>query len=185
MQEHQHVIRVLQQAKQAAERGDIMALKRLSDQTIHAATIYQDTDNVLVAILVYALGKLLERKHVFSHKDFDNYLKYYLKTITFSQTCIRKDDCNAFRNRIKDMMNVPGLSREIKSSVKDVFHKARINKASKVYEHGISMEATARLLGISLWELAEYTGQTRIADMKLGSTVDIPTRIKKAMEIFE
>lgn len=184
MQEHQHVIKVLQEAKQAAERGDIVALKRLSDQTIHATTIHQDTDNVLVAIVVYALGKLLERKHVFSHKDFDKYLQYYLKTITFSQTCIKKDDCNAFRNRIKEMMNVPGLSKEMKSVVKDVFHKARINKASKVYEHGISMEATAKLLGISLWELAEYAGQSRVSEYKENKTVDVAIRVKRAMEIF-
>jgi len=184
MQEHQHVIRVLQKAKEAALKEDIIALKKLSDQTIHATTIHQDTDNVLVAIVVYALSKLLERKHNFSSKDFDKYFKYYLKTIDFSTVCIRKDDCDAFRNRVKDMMNVPGLSRELRNSVKDVFHKARINKASKVYEHGVSMAATAKLLGISLWELAEYTGQTHVSDVKYNATVDVRERVKTAMEIF-
>lgn len=185
MHEYVHVIKVLQKAKKAALDEDTVELKRLSDQTIHSTTIHQDTDNVLVAIVVYALGKLIERKHVFSHKDFDKYLDYYLKTIDFSITCVKKDDCNAFRNRISEMMKVQGLSKELKHAVKDVFHKARINKASKVYEHGISMEATAKLLGISLWELAEYTGQSRVSEYKENKTVDINTRIKNAMEIFE
>ena len=185
MQEHQHVIQVLQQAKIAAMEEDIVALKKLSDQTIHATTIHQDTDNVLVAIIVYSLSKLLERKHNFSNKDFDKYFKYYLKTLDFSKTCIRKDDCDAFRDRVKDMMNVPGLSRELKSSIKDVFHKARINKASKVYEHGVSMAATAKLLGISLWELAEYVGSGNTAEYKENKTSSVSERIKTAMEIFQ
>jgi hypothetical protein len=184
MQEHKHVVEVLQQAKEAAKKKDIITLKRLSDQTIHATTIYKDTDNVLVAILIYALSKLLEREESFDHKDFDKYLKYYLNTIDFSKTCVKKDDCDSFRDRVKEMMNVPGLSTEIKRSVKDVFRKARINKASKVYEHGISMEATAKLLGISLWELAEYTGQSGVHESREGKTLSVRDRVKNAMEIF-
>jgi len=46
------------------------------------------------------------------------------------------------------------------------------------------MEATAKLLGISLWELAEYTGQTSISDMNQGKTLDVKKRIKSAMEFF-
>jgi len=184
MQEHKHVITVLKEAKEAAKRGDVAALKKLSDQTIHSTAIHQDTDNVLVAIIVYSLGKLIERKHNYSHKDFDNYLSYFLKTLDFSRVCIKKDDCDSFRNRVAEMMRVPGLSEEIRKSVQSVFHKARINKASKIYEHGISMGATAKLLGVSIWDLTGYTGQKGVADTKLGATVDVRTRVKNAMEIF-
>lgn len=184
MQEHNHVVRVLEAAKKAAKRGDVVELKRLSDQTIHATAIHQDTDNVLVAIVVYSLAKLLERRHSYSHEDFDRYLNYYLKTVDFSKTCIKKDDCDAFRNRIADMMKVRGLAENLKRSVRDVFQKARINKASKVYEHGISMGATAKLLGISLWDLSSYVGQSTISDMKEGKTLDVATRAKKALAFF-
>ena len=46
------------------------------------------------------------------------------------------------------------------------------------------MEKTAKLLGISLWELAEYSGQTNISEHKLGKTIDVKDRARTAMEIF-
>jgi predicted transcriptional regulator len=81
-------------------------------------------------------------------------------------------------------MQVRGLESNLKRSVQDVFQKARINKASKIYEHGISMGATAELLGISLWDLSSYVGQSTISDMKEGKTVDVRTRVKNVMEFF-
>ena len=185
MQEHEHVENLLQKAKEAARKDDIAELRNLSDQTIHAAAIHQDTDNVLVAVILYSLSKLIERKESYSEKDFNKYLNYYLKTIEFSRVCISKDDCSLFRNRINEVMKVPGLSKNLKQSIQDVFRKARINKASKIYEHGISMEATANLLGISLWELAEYSGQVQGHDMGFNEAIDIKKRIKTAMEFFE
>lgn len=184
MHEHSHVINVLKEAKKAAQIGDIVALKRLSDQTIHMTAIHQDTDNVLVAIVVYSLAKLLERRHSYSDKDFEKYLNYYLKTIDYSVNCIGKDKCELFRNRVKEIMQVKELESNLKRSVQDVFQKARINKASKIYEHGISMGATAKLLGISVWELSSYIGQSTIADMKEGKTLDAATRAKRALAFF-
>ena len=61
---------------------------------------------------------------------------------------------------------------------------AKINKASKIYEHGISMEKTAKILGITLWELAEYSGRTGIGNVNLGVTMQLDDRIKLAEEIF-
>jgi len=72
----------------------------------------------------------------------------------------------------------------LKIYIKDVFRKAQINKASRIYEHGISMEKTAKILGISVWELSEYVGKTRIDDINLGITTPIRKRIKLAEEVF-
>lgn len=184
MQEHDHVIKVLEEAEEAAKAGDIFKLRSLSDQTIHSAAIYQDTDNIMVAVIIYSLSKLLERKGTYSDKDFKKYFDYYLKTIEYSKNCIGKNKCELFRESINELTEVPGLSKNIRKNMQDVLQKARINKASRIYEHGISMGATAKLLGITLWELSNYTGQTAISDMKEGDTLDIKTRTKKALEFF-
>ena len=185
MQEHKHVAHVLEEAKKAALSGDVVALRNLSDQTIHATAIHQDTDNVLVAVLVYALSKLIERKASYSGRDFSKYLNYYFKTIDYSINCVHKDKCDLFRNRIGEIMDVPGLESSLKKTVQDVFEKARINKASRVYEHGISMGTTAKLLGISLWDLSGYVGQSSISEMEEANTISVKLRVKKAMEFFE
>jgi hypothetical protein len=82
----------------------------------------------------------------------------------------------------KDLSKVSG---NFKKHIQYVFRKAKINKASRIYEHGISMEKTSKLLGISIWELAEYAGHTRIGDVNLSITLPIKQRIKFAMEIFK
>jgi hypothetical protein len=77
------------------------------------------------------------------------------------------------------------VSKDLKYYIQDVFRKAQINKASKIYEHGISMEKTANLLGITVWELANYAGQRpEISEQKEIKTVSVKERIKLAMGMF-
>ena len=72
----------------------------------------------------------------------------------------------------------------MKKNIQDVFRKASVNKASRIYEHGISMGKTAKLLGITMWELADYAGKTGISDVSESKTLDVKSRIKLAMEMF-
>ena len=62
MQEKENVIDILEKTKSAVEREDILLLKDLSNRTIHTASIYADSDNIAVAVAVYSLSKILERK---------------------------------------------------------------------------------------------------------------------------
>jgi len=99
---------------------------------------------------------------------------------------LKKDDEIHLREHIQDIRKkIDGLSGNLKRYIQDVFRKASINKASKIYEHGISMEKTARLLGISIWELASYAGQKDIANEDFGKTINTKQRIKLALEMFE
>jgi len=47
------------------------------------------------------------------------------------------------------------------------------------------MEKTAKLLGITMFELANYAGQTGISNVPLSQTYDVNSRIKLAMKMFE
>ena len=69
--------------------------------------------------------------------------------------------------------------------IKDVFKKAEVNKAFKMYEHGLSTEATANLLGVSLWDLSSYIGQSHIGDAHVAITMPVAERVKIAEGIFE
>jgi len=98
---------------------------------------------------------------------------------------LEKNNIDLFRNEVN--MNrklIQQLSGNLKKNIDYVFRKAKINKASRIYEHGISMEKTAKILGISIWELAEYAGKTGVGDVNLAVTMPIRNRIKLAEEIF-
>jgi len=46
------------------------------------------------------------------------------------------------------------------------------------------MERTARLLGVTLYELASYAGEKESPKILETKAIDVKTRIKTAMEIF-
>ena len=66
-----------------------------------------------------------------------------------------KDDVKVFRKEIISVRKDIHIFGPLKEYIQEVFRKAYINKASRIYEHGISRAETAGLLGVTQWELAE------------------------------
>ena len=184
MQEKDNVLRILKETKRAVKSEDNVKLKELSNQTIHTASIYQDADNIAIAVLIYALSKILERKNFQQYRNYHRFFRRFMICIDRAISALEKNQDNYLRAQLtcirKEINNLTG---NLKKHVKEVFRKAEINKASRIYEHGISMQQTAHLLGISVWDLAEYTGATGIGDVNLGITMPEKERIKMLEEI--
>ena len=186
MIEKEHILSVLRKTKAAVGKENILKLKHLSNQTIHSASIQQDPDSIAIAVIIYSLSKIIERKKYTYYKEWPKFHKVYITSIDKAISSLQKDDLKQFRLHLDTIRKEIGrLSGKFKKYIQDVFKKAEINKASRIYEHGISMEQTAGLLGITLWELAEYAGQTGISDVDLSVTLPIRERIKQAEEIFK
>ena len=185
LDEHNHLVELLKNAKNAAEREDTRESKKLSDQTVHSTSIYQENEYILVSVIIYSLSKIIEKGKRYYRENYESYFKDYMKIIDQSISLLEKHKYNEFREQISLMLKSDDLSGDLKRHLESLFRKARINKASNVYEHGISMEKTAKLLGISMWELAEYSGQTPISEYNLGKTISVAERVKNAMEMFE
>jgi hypothetical protein len=186
MQEADNVLRILQETKVALERDDSFSLRSLSNQTVNTSTLTQDPDNIAVAVIVYSLSKIVERQDYRSllgwKKFYDNVLLYLDKSIKD----IEKREYGKFREDFKAIRgSIDNLSGKLKKYIKEVLRTAEVSKASRLYEHGISMEQTANLLGITLYELAEYVGKTGISEVPENRTMGTKERIKLAMDIFE
>ncbi len=185
MEEVEHVIAVLKSVKQALQNEDVLKLKDLSNQTIHSASTSQDEGSITIAVLVYTLSKLLERKEYMKIKNWNNFLK---KFNSFLDLAILSLKSQKPENYVYDLEKarkaITSISINLKPYIEEVIRKASINKASKIYEHGISMEQTARLLGITQWELSEYSGQTNVSDVNYNKTLDVKKRAKMALEFF-
>ncbi|PIN77935.1 hypothetical protein COV15_00980 [Candidatus Woesearchaeota archaeon CG10_big_fil_rev_8_21_14_0_10_34_12] len=185
MQEKENVLDILKGVRTAVKDDDSRKLRELSDRTIHSSSIFQDGDNIAVAVIVYSLAKILERKNYRGYGGWKGFLKKYMKNIDWAIKALENDNLEDFREAIKAVrLTINGLSGSFKLSIQELFKKAEINKASRIYEHGVSMEATAKLLGISMWDLAEYAGNTGIGDVDLGVTMPEKQRVKLGMEIF-
>lgn len=184
MKERDNILRILEQTLYAIQNDNPAALEDLSDQTIHAATT-GDEDNILIAVIVYSLGKILSRQDYRTLKGWDGFQKIIISSLKCSINDIKQGNDNKFRKDflfIKKAINK--ISGKLKTYIKDVFKRAEIHKASRIHEHGISVEKTAKMLGITMFDLQNYTGQTGISDVPLNQTIDVKTRIKYLEELF-
>ncbi len=187
MIEKENILYLLKETLSSLSNNDFLKLKNLSNRTVHSSSIDQDGSSILVAVILYSLSKILERDFYKEDPAWDVFYKKVLKYLSEAIVFLENDDIKNFRRSLKLIRaNIDKLSGNLKIYISDVFRKAEINKASKIYEHGISMEKTAKLLGISLWELANYSGQKLVFEKNNESkTVDIKSRIKLVKKFFE
>jgi len=186
MIEKEHVLNVLKEVKKAVENNDLIKLKDMSNQTLHSASIYQDADNIAIAVIIYVLSKILERTKYRNYPNWPSFLSAFMHHIDKAVEYLEKDNLPLFEKELKLIRkDVNHLSGGFKKDIQDVFQKASINKASRIYEHGISIEKTSKLLGISIFELAEYAGGTGVSEVDIGISIPVKTRIKNALEMFD
>jgi len=186
MKEVSHIIGILTRAKYALEQGDTGQLRDLSDRTIHSASVYQHTDYILLATVIYTLSKLLERREKIKIKNWNEFIRGVGNLLSLAVSSIQRNKYKQFiRVLIKTKNYIENSSSEIKPYVSELLRKASINKASKVYEHGISLSKTTKLLGVTPWELSEYIGGKESSELKLNKTLEVKDRISLAMEFFK
>lgn len=185
MEEVEHIIEVLESTKKALVANNALELKELSDQTIHSASVVQDAGSTTLAVLIYVLSKLIERKNNYKIKSWNKFVKKFNGFISLSILAVKENNQEKYENYLENARNsMATISVNLKPYIQEVIRKASINKASKIYEHGISMEQTAKLLGITQWELSEYTGQKNMTNYHKDLTLDVRKRALMALEFF-
>jgi hypothetical protein len=187
MEERENVLRIFEETKESLKRGDSAKIKSLSNQTINTASLTHDPGNIAAAVVVYSLSKILEREDYKSLPGWNKFYKEYVKCIDQIIIALKKKDDESARKYLAQIRKAISTTSggRLKENITDVFRRASINKASRIYEHGISLERTAKLLGINMYELAEYAGGNKeITDAPENKTIDAKSRIKIAMEMF-
>lgn len=187
MIEKENVLRILREAISCLERNDHSSLGDLSNQMVHSSSVSQDGSTITLAVILYSLGKIFERNSYKEYSGWDGYYKKILNKLNDAVFFLEKDDIKNFRKSLKNIrVQIDKISNDFKSHISDVFRKAKLNKAFKIHEHGISMEKTSKLLGISLWELASYAGQKSFGVVdKTSERVSVKERIKLVEDFFE
>ena len=74
MKETDNILRILKETKEAFEKNDSAKIKSLSNQTTNTASLTRDPDNIAVAVIVYSLGKIIERE---DYKNLPGWKKFY------------------------------------------------------------------------------------------------------------
>lgn len=172
------ILEVLDQVLAALQAQDHHALGELSNHVIHDASIFQDEDSVTFAVLVYALSKVVQRCC-----DEGMSCVNFPPLLTKAKEALEAGKFDDYRAVIRTTLDeTKKVDEKLKLYITEVMEKARVKKASKMHEHGISLARTAELLGISQWELQDYIGKTRIQEAHLG--ISAQDRLKRARGWF-
>ncbi|MEM3141554.1 MAG: hypothetical protein QXX55_02070, partial [Candidatus Pacearchaeota archaeon] len=164
MYERENILRIFIETKNAISTRDSAKIKDLSNQTTNSAALTHDPDNIAAAVIVYSLSKIIERTDYRKLPGWNKFYGVYVNCIEKIIEALKKKNDEEYRKQIKKIRKaINALSGKLKLYILEVFRRASINKASRIYEHGISMERTAKLLGITLFELASYAGEKEAA----------------------
>jgi len=179
------IIKILRKAIPTIRKEDVYALKDLSNNTVHDASIFQDKDSILVAIIIYALSKIIARSQGRTD-EWDEAKDEIIKEIERMHTFLQEDKSDEYKSKVKKLLSVMGkLDKDLHLYIEDIFEKARIIKGAKLYEHGISLGRVADFLGISQWELMSYVGKTQIVDRYVEEVIPVNIRLDHAKKIFK
>jgi len=180
------ILDILKGSLKAIRKNDIIELKDLSNHTIHNASIFQDPHSVSTAVLMYSLSKIFERSR---YRDYDDWNLFYdtcISDLQMAALALSKDKEKEYEKYITDLLKVMNkLDSKLRVYIEEVFDRAKISKGSRLHEHGLSLGRTAKILGVSEWELMDYTGKTGIADVKLSLSKNIDERLKLARSLFK
>jgi hypothetical protein len=178
------LLKVLKKAQRYINKGDSKQLKDLSDYTIHNASIFQDSDSLSMAVVIYAFSKLLERWG--SESEYAEQARNLLGSVYFS---LEQDKTDEYRDKMKKVFEfASSVEKEFKLYIEKVVEKAQIKKGSRLYEQGLSVARAADLLGIGQWELMSYIGKTRIHDETLPAAeamTSVEQRLAYARSLFD
>ncbi|MBW6442578.1 hypothetical protein K0A97_02230 [Patescibacteria group bacterium] len=186
MYERENILRIFQETKNAVVKKDSREIRRLSDQTTNSASLTHDPDNIAAAVIVYSLSEMLERGDYEKLPGWEKFYRLYLDSIDKIIEALKNKDDNSYRENISKIREfIEKLSGKLKENIQEVFRRASIDKASKIYNHGISMGITAKLLGVTLFELTDYARGNKFHEISGENALNVKTRIKFAMDIFK
>lgn len=163
------------------EEKDIFELKELSEHTTHDASIYQDIDSVQIAIVTFALYKLLERGVEIS----DVYYKRIDEEFHQAYHALTANDFHGYNEHVQNLFFiVKKIDQRASTYIEEVVDKARITKGSKLFEHGLSAKRAAEIMGVSEWELLGYIGRTQVIERYKTGGTSAPERLRFALGLF-
>ncbi|MEM3609680.1 MAG: hypothetical protein QXO21_05355 [Candidatus Anstonellales archaeon] len=160
---------------------DIKGLKQIVAVSTYNLGTKRDKSYLLLGILSYALGKVLQKESFFNTKDgyFYNTIKDYLimtKHMSHENEIIKV--CEKILALIIEFENID------KKYAKSIIQKAKLKIGSTLYAQGFSLATASELSEENQDDLMTYIGNTLFAD-RLKESLDLKERLNRISELVE
>ena len=182
------VLFVLKQILKYIDTKNFAEILKLSDYTIHSASVFQDRLSNMLAISTYSLGYILqnEKMRKKSGEEFFKFVNAIREMISIAINQLEKNDIVGFDIKMKQILReIARMDFRFGEHIEFVIKKAKLEKATKIIEHGISTGRVADILGLNEWELMEYLGERRFHDNVLTITKSVEERMNAAKKLFK
>lgn len=180
------ILRVLRKTKGALEAGDYEKVQDLSNHVIHNASIYQDELSLKTAVFIYSLGKTMGTAKIREEEEFPHFSRKIKRKIDRLIKSLKQEKRDEASNLLKEAISeVSELDDSFGTHLKKVIIGSKIKKASKIYEHGISLGRAAEIVGLSEFELMDYIGPTKVHDLSFFKVDKLKEKYEEAREVFK
>lgn len=175
-EERKDMIALLDETIEVIKKNDSLKLGDISDHIIHTASIFQNMEVIMLAVVVHALSKILERMLYLDPE--------VAEMLQAAKDLLEKEDVDGYNRKIKELLNhISKQDKKLGRYMQHVINEAMIKKGSKIYDHGVSLGQTAEILGLTHWELMHYIGKTKIHD-KVEEKKQLKQRLEHARALF-
>ncbi|MBI4399121.1 hypothetical protein HY570_00075 [Candidatus Micrarchaeota archaeon] len=164
---------------------EIRALRKISNDCITEYSIEHSYDLFLLSLISYSIAKLLEKPHYWKDKTRATLAgkadKALQRSIIFAKEKNQEGFTNSLNQVIQEMTQADVQDKRF---VRDMFEKARVKAAARLYAQGISLGAASELTQIDKRDILEYAGKTMMFD-KFGKTKKMKERLRDVRRIFK
>ena len=174
------IVKDLIQAQEILNKKDSsisLQLKELSDHAIEDVALQKDLDLISVTVLIYSLGKVIQRMPPEEIKDLSVEIGFAIKFL-------KENSYSRYNKAVKSMFNIIRKSdAKVKLHLQDVMQAAKIKKGAILLGKGLSIGQAAGLMGLSNWDLQSYAGKTTMLEFGK-ETVKEGHRLNLAISLF-
>ncbi|MBU0662056.1 MAG: hypothetical protein ABH854_04895 [Candidatus Diapherotrites archaeon] len=151
--------------RSAFERGRDIDLKKISNDSINEAVLANDALLAEIAVLAYALNKLISKRHVVMHPKWQVAKKSILTNLDKAASALGTGRAGQFAQLLDAAgKDVGSVDMKMGNYVQNLLEKAKVKIASSAYAGGMSLGQSAALTGADRKKLQSYIGFTKIHD---------------------
>jgi ElaB/YqjD/DUF883 family membrane-anchored ribosome-binding protein len=171
--------------KKAFQNQNANALRGISNQAIREAALQNDSLRAELAVISYALHKLLSKEHVRSDKKWEKIQKSVLKKLEEAIQNLNNKKMGEFEKSLSGIASqIKQTDESLGNYSQNLMEKSRVKQASSLYALGLSLGQATALTNADKKSLFNYIGYTKMSDEN-PSQKTIVERVKELEKVLE
>jgi hypothetical protein len=176
---------LLERLSGAFSAANPAALRELANAAIGTAALENDPLKAEIAVLTYALEKLLGKPHFQKERQWAAVMSGIARALSDAVGSAGRDDTEKVKKALAQIASrVSQIDAEYGHYLEDLVDKARVKQASTAYAFGLSLSQACILTGANKQELFSYIGYTRMHE-ETPPSASIRERVKSLKSMLK